>query len=370
MERTPLRAQHACARSNRIRNRVLLVAFAAALSAGCTRIELEHKAESYNAAIADSTNESILLNAVRASQRAPMSFTGLGDVVTSPIVSGGAEGTFGFDPLGLTSYSLKPSVSVGGGFNTFNMSNLNRDKFIKNIQKPVDRRLIAYFEALSWPTELLQLMFVSNYTLTRDALLRIERNARSGCEDRRSPRTMALCRVLDENRAEYAARCSGGEYAELPPVVKLLNTGRDYCDMAKFQIFLRMIRLLRIKPFQTPYLQYTTRSAQGMLYFLGELIAAQNYSTRPYTPTILIGTAEGRLPVPLFVVLRGLAAPGQAAVRVNYRGDTFFIPQPELGTATEARSLQVLDIVMQVIALQTTEGDLPKTNTIGLIAAR
>jgi hypothetical protein len=41
--------------------------------AGCTRAELEHKADAYNQAIAESNNRQILLNAVRASQRAPMS---------------------------------------------------------------------------------------------------------------------------------------------------------------------------------------------------------------------------------------------------------------------------------------------------------
>ena len=45
----------------------------ATLAGGCTRIELENKAEAYDAAISESSNELILLNAVRASQRAPMS---------------------------------------------------------------------------------------------------------------------------------------------------------------------------------------------------------------------------------------------------------------------------------------------------------
>src|SRR4051812_21977484 len=84
--------------------------------AGCTRGELEHKADAYNQAIAESNNRQILLNAVRASQRAPMSFVGFGDVAASPTFSGSAGGTFNFDPLGLTTYNVNPTVNVNGGF--------------------------------------------------------------------------------------------------------------------------------------------------------------------------------------------------------------------------------------------------------------
>jgi hypothetical protein len=53
-----------------------------------------------------------------------------------------------------------------------------------------------------------------------------------------------------------------------------------------------------------------------MLYYLGELIAAQNYSPKPYMPMTLVTTSEGRRLVPLFEIRRGIAAPGEAAVHV------------------------------------------------------
>src|SRR5262245_55239591 len=95
---------------------VILAAVLSALSAGCTRVQLETKAQAYNQAIAESNNRQILLNAVRASQRAPMSFVGFGDLAATPSVSGGAGGTFNFDPFGLTTYTLSPNVSLNGGF--------------------------------------------------------------------------------------------------------------------------------------------------------------------------------------------------------------------------------------------------------------
>src|SRR3972149_2813485 len=112
---------------------VLAVLLAAAVG-GCTRAELESKASDYNTAIAESTNEAILLNAVRASQDAPMSFTAMGDVSATPSLSGSTEGTFNFDPARLTTYSLGPKMNVGGGFQEFKISNSNEKEFMKRIR--------------------------------------------------------------------------------------------------------------------------------------------------------------------------------------------------------------------------------------------
>src|ERR1700688_1774840 len=114
----------------------------ASLLSGCTRAELEHKADAYNQAIAESNNRQILLNSVRASQRAPMSFVGFGDVAASPNYSGSAAGTFSFNPAALTSYALNPAVNYSGGFSSFTLSNLNQTDYMKAIQDPVPPKLI------------------------------------------------------------------------------------------------------------------------------------------------------------------------------------------------------------------------------------
>jgi hypothetical protein len=128
--------------------------------------------------------------------------------------------------------------------------------------------------------------------------------------------------------------------------------------MITFQTFIRKLRLLNMS------LPFRPRTAQGILYFLGELIAAQNYSVKPYIPTIYVEGPDGhRHLVPLFVVRRGVPAPGTEAVMVFYRGEPFYIPRPLLGDINEARSMQVLDLVSQAIAAATAKGDLPKTST-------
>ncbi len=96
-----------------------------------------------------------------------------------------------------------------------------------------------------------------------------------------------------------------------------------------------------------------------------------DYSTAQYTPRTIVNTSTGEhISVPLIVVKRGVPAPAEAAVSVKYGPDVFYIPRPALGTYTEARSLQVLDFVTQVIAAQTSSKQLPTVNTLGVVVSR
>jgi hypothetical protein len=332
----------------------------AALLAGCTRAELEHKATAYNDAIAGSTNEAILINAVRASQRAPMSFTGLGQVITQPNFSGSLGADFGFDPLGLKTYALRPNVNANGGFSSFTMNNLNSEKFIRGLREPIKPDLVRMFLDLRWPEELVHLMAIASIDIKPQELARLNADAELVCRTRSDPRTDFYCEVIRNGKAAYtAANCHPFEERGT-----LLNTARDLCSMTTFQIVLRTARLLRRQALLNSRVRL--RSAQGMLYYLGELIAAQNYSIRPYEPLTVVGTPAGRILAPLFVVRRGVVGP--SAVQVLYNGELFSIPRPDVGAVNEARSLQVLDFVSQVIAEQTAAGDLPKVNTFGIVS--
>ncbi|QAU39030.1 hypothetical protein X265_16130 [Bradyrhizobium guangdongense] len=53
--------------------------------------------------------------------------------------------------------------------------------------------------------------------------------------------------------------------------------------MSKFQILLRTIRLVGLTN-----VSGTQRTLEGLFYYLGELIAAQNYSAQPYMPEVLL----------------------------------------------------------------------------------
>lgn len=340
------------------------ISMLACLLIGCTRAELEHKADAYNQAIAESNNRQILLNAVRASQRAPMSFVGFGDVSAQPNWSGSAAGTFNFDPFGLTTYNVNPSVNVNGGFTSFTMNNLNNSAFVEQLQRPLDKHVSAHFDALKFPKELIQLIFVQEYTLSAQQHRRIASEVAARCQSRRDPRTLQFCEVLGRERTNAdAAGCPN--LSETGQTITVLNSARDRCTMTRFQTFERELRLLDI------HLPFTSRTGLGVLYYLGELIAAQNYSAYPFNPEIFIETPDGqRHTVPLFEVRRGVPAQGGVAVSVFYNGESFYVPTPAFGSIDEARSLQVLDLVSQVITAATSKDTLPKSSTVTLVQAR
>jgi hypothetical protein len=335
-----------------------------ALFTGCTRAELEHKADSYNQAIAESNNRQILLNAVRASQRAPMSFVGFGDVSATPTWSGSATSTFNFDPfIGLTTANVNPTVSAGGGFSSFTMNNLNNSDFAHQLENPLKQSVLQHFVDLHFEKELIQLIFIQEYVLPTRLLHKIEADVSVRCANQHDIRTEQFCEQLDRDRAGFIAEgCI--PFLEPSETRTILNTARNLCDIITFQIFERQLRFLRLNfPFKI-------RSAQAVLYYLGELIAAQNYSTHPYMPMIFTYVEGQRRLVPVFEVRRGLPIERQAAVVVPYNGEIFYIPKPELGAVTEARSLQVLDLVTQIITLATSKDALPKTSTVTLVPVR
>ena len=330
-------------------------------TAACTTAdELRHKASAYNEAISDSTNEILLLNALRASQRAPMSFTGLGDVSATPNFSADASGTLNFTPYSLATYNLNPNVKYGGGFSTFAMKNLNQGEFMEALRRPVDSKLVDFFISQNWPEELLASVVIGKYNVNQRVHDELDRRASLRCAAATSTRDREICDIIAAQREQARnANCQIDLVGD-----GILNTARDVCGMAKFQLLVRRLRLLNI-----PYLKKgALRSPIAIIYYLGELIAAQNYSTRQYTPQILVATPDGhRRLVDLFVVRPGDPAGGRAAVKATYNGMPFHIPFPRFGAEDEARSLQVLDLVSQVIAAQTSSKNLPQVNNLGVL---
>jgi hypothetical protein len=108
-----------------------------------------------------------------------------------------------------------------------------------------------------------------------------------------------------------------------------------------------------------------------MIEYLGELIAAQLYLERPFLPSVLIGVSGERdgmtfEEIPLFVVQRGIG-PVRPAVVVYHNGGLYSIPEPAFGSPKEAKSLQVLDLVLQTVRAATHREDLPKIPSLGII---
>jgi hypothetical protein len=346
---------------------------------GCAEAQMRYNVLSYDDAIADSANELLLLNAVRASQRYPMSFTSVGQIYAGPQVSGSLMGTMNFsNPVGLTTSSFTPNIStISPGYSQFTLDNLNSKEFMELMRKPVSASIISSFFASNWPQELVNLIYIQSLGPDQSRLASIDRERKAICITSTTERASRLCSIIEEDLSMYGARCSDHfsntdirlrQFKEDPGIY--YNTTASYCHFLRFQIVLREFRLLRIKACppekrRPDCIPATYRSALQMVQFLGELISAQHYIEVPFNPEVLIGhsTPDGRFEfvrVPLFEVRRDLPGITRAVIRVRHEANIFYIPRPEYGSPAEARSLQAMDLVLQSIRAATTKQDIPK----------
>lgn len=116
-----------------------------------------------------------------------------------------------------------------------------------------------------------------------------------------------------------------------------------------------------LAPFKRRPLRPLTRSAKGMIEFLGQLTALQSYAPQRYVPETLVGANR----VALFRVVRGEAGANGAVLTVrDPQGEVFSVPQPQLGSPTRDQSLAVLSVVSDMMNLSTRRSAFPISTTI------
>jgi IS1 family transposase len=354
---------------------------------GCAEVQMGYNVLTYDNAIAETGNQLLLLNAVRASQRYPKSFTNVGQVQAGPQVTGSLPSSFNFASLtGLTTYGFTPSLSATPGYAQFALENANSKDVMEKLRGPVpDKITKSFYDRTNWPRELLDLVYVQGINPTPLLVQTVDFERKRTCAYPHFEREKKRCDELRTKIAEFSSNCTRHfedfdvrmrELREDPQYY--YNTAINYCHYTRFQIFVRELRLIRRPPCQTekpvercvPVLR---RSALQMIDYLGELIAAQNYIDAPFEPKVLYGYSTERggpeyLEVPLFVVRRGLGRE-KAAVSIAHDGVVYYIPQPDFGSPYEARSLQMLDLVLQTVRAATIQDqkDVPKVPTIGIV---
>jgi hypothetical protein len=363
----------------RIAIRSLYVGFAFCFLTGCAEVQMGYNVLSYDNAVADTANQLLLLNAVRASQHYPRSFTSVGDLAAGPPLSGNLASTLNFSALvGLQTYGLNPSASASAGYNQFGLGNLNAKKFMVAIRAPISKEITGSFrQSTGWPRQLLDLIYFQNFNPTEQIVRSVDSARKSKCRAPVTrPGTESRCERMNEQIDEFTSRCNA-HFIDVNVRIRdfrdddrgiYYNTAVNYCHYSRFRIFLEEVRLV-FYPICTEKpgpgcLPAKERSALEMIGYLGELIAAQNYIEEPFIPHVLYGRSVGPgytlIDVPLFVVRR--AEPlGSAAVAVQHDGATYYIPRPEFGSPTEERSLQTLELVLQTVQAATQPEDLPKT---------
>ncbi len=358
------------------------------LVAGCSQLQMGYNVLSFDAAIADTANQQLLLNAVRASQHYPKSFTQPGELKASPPVSGGIESTLNLSRLdGLKDYSLTPKLQVDGGYSEFSLKNLNFEEYMLNIRGDIPEPITETFRRNpNWPGQLRDLLYIQKFEPSERVIGLIDSRRKSICQQPPTDREYRRCAKLREQIEEFTIQC-GGDMHFVDAAVRIqqfrndsgiyYNTASNYCHYNRFRIFLEEVRLTKLKTCSTAQpscVREVRRSALDMIGYLGELIAAENYINAPFVPHVMIGTPVGShfefVDVPLFEVRIG-APTGPTSVVILHEGVPYYIPRPDFGSPNEARSMQTLDLVLQTVQAATTREDVPKSSpTVGVIPVK
>jgi hypothetical protein len=112
-------------------------------------------------------------------------------------------------------------------------------------------------------------------------------------------------------------------------------------------------------------IEITFRSPERMVRFMGEIIAAQNYSSRPFIPQSLDLTTGTKFN--MLRVVRGMPPPGAAAVSVrDPDGEIFYVPKPNYGAQDRDRSLEMLSLVGDVVNSAISKNSFPQVTTFTL----
>jgi hypothetical protein len=234
--------------------RYVYVALASFLLGGCAEVQMGYNVLTYDSAIADTANQLLLLNAVRASQHYPKSFTSVGQLAASPPLSGSLASTLNFTALaGLQTYSLNPSASAGAGYSQFSLGNLNAQDFMVAMRAPVKKEITkAFRESTGWPRQLLDLVYFQEFNPTEQIVRTVDTRRKSQCSAPTTTDAASRCERINEQIEEFTSRCNS-HFVDLDARVRefrddqriYYNTAVNYCHYSRFRIFLEEVRLSR-----------------------------------------------------------------------------------------------------------------------------
>jgi len=144
-----------------------------AASACETPENMSARATNYNVAVADTSNELFLLNALRASERLPTYYTRLeGDSsVFNDQIQAQQSGSIGRD-VAKTGVQYLSSLT-GGTENQLTLGTLDDQRFMRGILSPVPLDQLGFFMGEGWPPELLFSMTMARISTTRGEVNRL-----------------------------------------------------------------------------------------------------------------------------------------------------------------------------------------------------
>jgi hypothetical protein len=387
---------------------------AAVSLSGCTLADhFGPRAVAYNIEAEDARDQNILLNVVRAAYRKPMQFTDLTAAVGTATTSGtlGSSLVIGPHQSGAAS-TISPSMTVSGG-PTFTINTFNTKEFYSGILTPIGDSLAAYFASIGIQKQILYTLLFGEIDINGRTLSNHAANQQEWDKFQDALKALIDAGLTTEIRQP-------GYFGPELPAASLQDPAK-LAALAKEKIDLVPAKLSRAgepvtwhavkdgpkpafcfegtsssvslagstaqidpgahcgqnrghrkaeEPSTTrtlaPGLTVRVRSVEGVIYFLGEIARSELGldATQParVEPRIWFGpAAPGSTPDILFSVQR---SGGPDSISTMYSGTTYSSP---VDPANLNHSAQVLELVLQLLALNSSSKDLPSPGLVTLV---
>lgn len=384
----------------------LIFALGAALAlSGCLsmRTPMTDFATDYNRVIADTRNEMILLNIVRSMRREPTHYSALGSINGNVSVSASAgAGLSGI--IDDIDASASTGISVRSG-PSFSVVPLSSSDFSRGILRPIEADVVRLFSEQGWGSQILIPLFVERIecggrtyvndpreygsggpvaggrNLRREEIFALRFTVAEQQQDSINQRARmtiniddsdAIGRLLDEFADDYSVQLhqvrregADGETVRDLHVDVYDRTFGELAIEARDDTAAALCGASDGSGIVARGTQITLRSVEGVVYYLGELMRSGTALT---SPDFEIGGAARR-GQHVFRIFRSPPPEGYS-VHVNHRGEDFFVADGygvSAGDGREDRTIQVIALINQLIALQTSNEALersPSTLTI------
>jgi hypothetical protein len=308
-------------------SRVLsIMAFAGVLAACQYSPDIPTRAVDYNHSVAHATNEILLLNIVRAAERAPRYFTRLGTDSAQNGISGGAAVTLPFPNVGNGTSGI---TAGGSSANTFTLENLDDKKYQDGSMQPIAASTLMSFWSQGLQSDMLGLIFLNSIALPKAALPILREVLHQYCGDMRHAQkycgtgdSLVAAEGITNWRADDCLdgdriptdRRGGVDYAVYVNDPALENVSGSYHPELCFQVVLRDLLAVGLHP------EKRTHDVDVDTTALAATLSAADYRAELLKEGLIV-TKDGKVQreVTEIVLTLDTAAVAQFRVHPNFR---------------------------------------------------
>ncbi len=358
------------------RQRYLTLLLLVLLLAGCAfQVRIAEDGVAYNKTVERMQNELLLLNILRAKDRKPMHFTALSLIRGNLRGSFDSRGTFPFGGDASDMFTSSAAASYTSN-PSFDVAILNSQEFMKGIMSPTPMETIGYYQDQGWPPRLLAYLFIRRIVVGEEEYVNYPPDRGRFAEFRDFIENNKLLIVeRDLPPTVIGPALPKESFLDLGNLVKAQKAGLKVLEtrpdsgmyvLQKPRSELTFVLEESLKPVGIVYV----RSPEAILYYLGELVRAQEADDHFPMPKISTRIGPGRDDKEwwnLFLARRQTTADGNPLVFTEYDGTTYVIPAQRSGDDGSGRSMNCLNLVTQLVALQKVSKELATTSAVTLI---